>query len=207
MGKFIIFLGAFLCLSLTAAAQDSMVAFDAASPAAEPAAIPVHFAPSVRDPWQLEAGFQYQHFGVFALGFHNLGFNSSLTRFLNDWFGLEAAAVAGFGHTGTTANIPVNLVAKSLFVGGGPHIAVSNKSRLEPWGHALVGLEHFRFTQTSNALGLGSNSALGFQVGGGVDYKFGGRASWRVQADYVGTHFSSAVQTNYSFGTGIVFNF
>jgi hypothetical protein len=207
MGKLLILCGAILCFSGAASAQDSVAALDASSPASEPAAVPVHFSPSDREKWQVAAGFQYEHFSVFGLGFHNLGYNASITRYLNDWFGLEGAVVMGFGHTGTSPAIPVALDAKSFFVGGGPHVAVTNKSRLEPWAHALVGLQHFRFTQTNNSLGLGSNSNLGFEAGGGVDYKLGGRAYWRVQADYVGTHFQSALQTNYSFGTGIVFNF
>jgi opacity protein-like surface antigen len=206
MGKIMILCGAFLCLSLSAAAQDSTAAFDASSTAGEPAA-PASFSPSRRDAWQLGAGFQYQHFGVFGLSFHNLGYNAEVTRYLNDWLGIEAAAVMGFGHTNTLPTIPRSLVAKSFFVGAGPHIVVSNKSRIEPWAHVLVGLEHFRFTQTNNTLGLGSNSAFGFQAGGGVDFKLAGRVNWRIQGDYVGSRFSSAFQNNYSFGSGIVFNF
>lgn len=205
MRKLFVFCGAFLCLSLTAAAQDSPAALDVSSPASESAA-PAALSPASRDPWQLGAGFQYEHFKVFGLGFHNFGYNASLTRYLNDWFGLEAATVMGFGHSGTSPAIPRSLVAKSFFVGGGPHIAVSNKSRLEPWAHVLVGIEHFRFTQTG-ALGLGSNTALAFQAGGGVDLKLGRLLYWRIQADYVGSHFSSALQNNYSFGSGLVLNF
>ena len=207
MGKLLLICGVFLCLSLPAIAQDSVAELDASSPASEPAAVPVHFSPSDREKWQLAVGFQYSHFNVFGLGFHNLGYSASVTRFLNDWIGLEGATALGFGHTGTSPSIPRALDAKSLFVGGGPHIAISNKSRLEPWAHVLVGMEHFRFTQTNNILGLGSNTNLGFEAGGGVDFKLGANVSWRVQGDYLGTHFSSALQTNYSFGTGLVINF
>ena len=84
---------------------------------------------------------------------------TDLTRYLNDWFGVEGAVAIGFGNTGT----PQNLTAKSLFVGGGPHVAVYNKSRFEPWAHALVGLQHFRFTQATGL--LGSNSTFGFMGG------------------------------------------
>ena len=120
MNKLLLICGVFLCLSLSTAAQDSTAAFDATSPESEPAAVPVHFLPSDRQPWQMEAGFQYQHFSVFGMGFHNLGFNSSITGYLNNWFGIEAAAVEGFGHSATTPFIPVSLDAKSFFVGGDP---------------------------------------------------------------------------------------
>lgn len=199
MSKLLVLCGAFLCLSLTAAAQESTAAFDASSPAGEPAA-PAALYPSDREPWQLGIGFQYQHFKVLGQNFHTFGFNSDITRYLNNWFGVEGTAVMVFGHTGTTPN----LTAKSLFLGGGPHIAVPNNSRFEPWFHVLAGWERLRFTQTSK---VGANSAPLFMGGGGVDYKLGGRAYWRVQGDFIGTRFGPTIEKNYSFGTGLVFNF
>jgi opacity protein-like surface antigen len=201
MRKLILLCGAVLCLSFTAAAQDSTPALDSASPTSE-AALPASLSPSDRQPWQLGIGYQYQGYRkVLGQNFHNNGFNGDVTRFLNDWIGLEGTAVMGFGNTGA----PLHLTAKSVFLGGGAHIAVHNSSRLEPWAHALVGWQHFRFTQTSSL--LGSNSALGYMLGGGADFKLSGRLYWRVQGDYIGTHFQSANQSNYSFGSGIVFNF
>lgn len=206
MHKLLVLFGAFLCLSLTAAAQESTAALDATGSASEPAAQPT-LGPSNRQPWQLGAGFQYQHYTLYGQKFNNYGFNSDFTGYLKDWFGIEGTAAMGFGHTGTTAKVPVSLHAKSVFVGGGPHIAINNKTRFEPWVHVLVGLEHFRFTQTNNTLGLGSNSAFGFLAGGGVDYKLAGDVSWRIQGDFIGSHFGSSVQKNYSFGTGLILNF
>ncbi len=202
MRKLLALCGAFLCLSMPAVAQDAPAALDASSPAGEPAA-PVSFQPSVRDPWQLSTGYQFQYYRVLGQSFHNNGFHTDVTRYLNDWFGVEGAVTMGFGRTGA----PLNIIAKSLFVGGGPHIAVHNNSRIEPWVHVLVGLQHFRFAQTSPVLGLGSNSALGFMAGGGADFKLTQRVFWRVQADYIGTHFQSSTQANFSFGSGVVFNF
>lgn len=199
MRKFLVLLGAVLCFSITAAAQDSTASIDTGSSASE-AAAPTPFHPSNRELWQYSLGYQYQHFNLLGQKFSTNGFNTGVTRYVNDWFGVEGAAVMGFGNTGA----PRNLVAKSFFIGAGPHAALQNKSRFEPWVHVLVGWEHFRFTQTTT---IGSNSSLGFTAGGGVDYKLGPRAFWRVEGDYIGTHFSSALQNNYSFGTGLVFNF
>lgn len=217
MRKTLIFCGAFLCLSLPAAAQEIATAFDTSSPASEPAAAPapapapipapVDLSPSDREEWQLGVGFEYAHFGVYNLSFHDLGYTATVTRYFDNWFGLEGTVQTGWGHTNLIPQIPRALDAKSLFVGGGPHIVMGNRSRFEPWGHVVVGLAHFRFTQTNDQLGLGSNSAFGFQAGGGVDVKLGGRAYWRIQGDYVETHFQSMSENNYSFGSGIVFNF
>jgi hypothetical protein len=202
MRKLLVLCGAFLCLSMTAAAQDTPAALDASSPAGEPSA-PVTFSPPDRAPWQLAIGYQYTHYNALGQSFHNNGLRTDVTRYLNNWLGVEGAVTMGFGHVA----IPASIVAKSLFVGGGPHISVHNYSRYEPWAHVLVGLQHFRFAQTNNVVGLGSNSALGFMGGGGVDLKFGRGISWRIQADYIGTHFQSSTQTNFSFGSGLVFNF
>jgi hypothetical protein len=202
MRKLLVLFGAFLCLSMTAAAQDSSAALDTSSPAGE-AAAPGTSYPSDRAPWQLGTGFQFQHYNVLGQTFHNSGFHTEVTRYLNDWLGLEGAVAGGFGHTGA----PLNIVAKSLFVGGGPLISAHNNSRYEPWAHVLVGLQHFRFALSNNVVGLGSNSALGFMGGGGVDLKLGRGISWRFQADYIGTRFLSAMQANFSFGSGVVFNF
>jgi hypothetical protein len=200
MFRLFVLCGALLCASLTAVAQDS-VAFDASPAAGEPAA-PASLIPEDRDPWQLGLGFQYQHFSVLGQSFHTLGINTDVARYVNNWFAVEGTATMGFGHTASTPSLD----AKSLFLGGGPHITFSNRSRIEPWVHVLVGLDHFRFTQTNSA--LGSNSRLAFMAGGGADYKLGGRAIWRVQADFLGSKFGQAsIDKSYSFGTGIVFSF
>ncbi len=199
MRKLFVLCGAILCLSMTTAAQDAPAASDASSPASEPA-VPVTFRPSDRAPWQLGFGYQYQHYKALGQSFHTNGFNTDFTRYMNNWLGIEGTAVMGFGHTSTTPS----LVAKSFFVGGGPHVTVHNIGRFEPWVHVLVGWQHFRFTQTAT---IGSNSALGIMGGGGLDFKVGPRAFWRIQGDYIGTRFQSAMQTNYSIGTGLVLNF
>ncbi len=204
MSRILTLCAGILFLSLAAGAQDFTAALDATSPTAEaaaPAPAPASLYPSERYPWQLGMGFQYQHYNTLGFTFHDEGFNTDLTRYLNNWFATEFNTTMGYGHTGGSPSF----VAKSFFVGGGPHVAVHNGSKMEPWGHVLIGLERFRFTEYNS--GIGNNSALGFMVGGGVDYKFYSRVYFRIQADYIGTHFQSAMQKNYSGGAGLVFNF
>jgi hypothetical protein len=206
MRKVLILCGAILCLSFSAAAQDAPAAFDASSPASEPAA-PVTFRPSDRASWQLGIGFQYQHFKALGQTFHDIGYNTTITRYMNDWFGLEGIAAVGFGSIATPVGVTGKINAKSTFIGGGPHLAVHNGTRFEPWGHVLVGWDHFRFTQTNKLIGLGSNSVIGFMAGGGVDLKLFPRTYLRVQGDLLGSHFGNAREFNYSIGTGLVLNF
>lgn len=200
MRKLFVVCAALFCLSIAASAQDSTAAYDASASASEPAA-PVTFTPPNRPPWQVGAGFQYLHFNILGQNFHNFGYRGDATRYFNDWFGAEGTTIAGFGDTGANPRLD----ADSFFVGGGPHISLHNYSRWEPWVHALIGWQHFRFTQGPV---LGSNSGYGFLLGGGADYKIGeGRLYWRFQGDYVGAHVGSSLSSNYSFGTSLILNF
>ena len=195
MRQLLLVCGAVLCLSLSAVAQ--------VAPPGTPTRQPTASAPMnspERQPWQLGVGYQYQHYDVLGQSFGDNGIDTNVARYLNNWFAAEGAVTLGFGNTGK----PLNLSAKSLFAGGGPHVVLHSYDRFDPWVHVLVGVQHFRFTQRGP---LGSNSALGFMAGAGVDYKIRDRVYWRIQGDYIGTHFQSSQQTNYSFGTGLVFNF
>jgi hypothetical protein len=44
-------------------------------------------------------------------------------------------------------------------------------------------------------------------AGGGVDYKVFHNFSWRLQADYIRTHYLNASQNNVRASTGLVFRF
>ena len=199
MRKIFLVCAVFFCLSLTASAQDSAGVYDASSSEAEPAS-PSSLFRADRLAWQLGAGFQYSHFSVLGQSFSNVGYQADITRYFTNTIGLEGSTMEGFGHNG-----PAGQVAKSLFLGGGPHISVHNAPRFEAWVHGLIGLERLRFTQTNV---LGSNSGYGFVLGGGGDYKIGeGRLHWRVQGDFIGASIGSTISKNFSFGTGLVLNF
>jgi opacity protein-like surface antigen len=178
----------------------------------------VFFAPSAhgqiyqpdRGPFQLGIGYQYQHYNVLGQKFHNNGYNVDASLHVFDWItgaslrvAVAAEGTMAFGLGGHTGGSP-NLEAKSLFIGGGPHVSIESSSRIEPWVHVLPGWQHFRFTQTST---LGSNNAFGFMAGAGLDFKLNPRVYWRVQGDYIGTHIQSSLQNNYSIGSGVVFYF
>ena len=49
-----------------------------------------------------------------------------------------------------------------------------------------------------------SDGSIADAIGGGLDYRLGGRVSWRTQADYLQTRFSSRSQNNARVSTGIV---
>jgi hypothetical protein len=152
-------------------------------------------------------GYQFNRFNmplqktVPAFTVNDNGLDVSFTRLFLRWGGLEGKAATGFG----CGSVPQIASAKSVFVGGGPRFAYRGHGRFEPWLHTLIGLEHFRFTQTATA--YGSNNSLAFIGGGGMDIHMNVRTAFRVQADYLGTALFSRGQTNWQIGAGVVFNF
>ncbi len=201
--RYLVLCGTILCLWLAAAVPSL------ASPCTRDSEAPGIFVPD-RGCFELGIGYQYQHFNVLGTTFHNNDYNLNLGMHLFDLVtggdgrlaaSLEGAITGGFG--GNTGGNP-SLEVKSLFLGAGPHIAIENKSRFEPWVHGLVGWERLRYTQTAT---LGVNSTLGYMVGGGLDIRLNPRIYWRMQADYLGTHYQSSLQSNYSTGTGFIFYF
>lgn len=177
-----------------------------AGPCTEQSEAPGIFVPD-RGCIELGIGYKYQQFSVLGSKFDTHNYSVDVGMHLFDLVtgaggrltvGAEGAVNAGFdGHTNGNPSLDV----KSLFLGGGPHVAIQGRSRFEPWIHGLVGWEHLRLTQTAT---LGSNSALGYMVGAGVDLRLKPKIYWRFQVDYLGTHFNSGLQSNYSAGTGIV---
>lgn len=155
------------------------------------------------NPWQLAVGYQYNRINLTGTPFNTNGMNTSLAYFPINWLGLEGEVGAGFGNTNTTLR-PPNLTAKSVFAGGGARLAYPGQHRIEPWIHGVVGMEHFRFTQTAL---LGDTTALAWLAGGGVDYSLGPYVALRAQADVLWTDLYSGNQRNFQAIGGIVFKF
>ena len=201
MRKVLLLLGALLFLSLSASAQERIVTLAPPSPAASPA--PPQISPYTDLAWQLALGYQYSRINITGKPFNLQGFDLSATRFLGGWFGLEAKMADGFGNTGNLT-VPPNLDIKPLLIAGGVHIA-HRGGRVEPWVHALIGGDHFRFTQSAGA--YGSNFVLAWDGGAGMDFHISPRIAIRGDADYLGTHFNGSVQRNFQAGAGFVFSF
>jgi hypothetical protein len=80
-----------------------------------------------------------------------------------------------------------------------------NRSRYEPWVHVVVGLEHYRFSQTAGL--LGSNNALAGAAGGGVDVYLTTHLAIRAEVDAVGSRFFSTNQRSFQIVGGLVYGF
>jgi hypothetical protein len=147
--------------------------------------------------FQLGVGYTYVHFRSKPFDANLNGLHTSLTYYLNDWFGVEGNVVAAFGGE-VFGETPKYL----LYTGGGRIAWRDPKRKFEPWMHGLVGGLHM-LPQTS----LGGKNAFAFQAGGGVDFRFNSRLSFRAEADYVHSLLYSESQNSFQAGGGIVIHF
>jgi len=197
----VMFLSVAASAQTQAPAQEGTLTFAPPAPAAEPAS-PQGVAGI--GGWQLEIGYEYGRSRATTTTIVTThGLNLSVVKFFGGHFGLEGSASAGFGNT-NNGTFPKNLVANTVFLGGGAKVAFGRGSHVEPWAHALVGLENFRFTQTAT---MGSMQSVGYVLGGGIDWHLGPIAALRTEGDFLGTNFTNLKTTNFKLVGGLVVNF
>lgn len=146
--------------------------------------------------FQLGLGFTLFRFQNSAFNATALGVKTSVTYFLNEWFGIEGNVSAAFA-----SEIYSREHVKTVLYGGGPKITY-RKNRWEPWMHAIVGGAHEQ-PQTI----AGGKNAFGIQLGGGADYRFNPRFSARLEGNYIRTTFFGQSQNNFDAAAGLVVHF
>lgn len=202
MRKLVILCAALLCVAALATAQDqpgSAASPASAESAAAPAAAPHPSAlSSGMARWQVAVSYEYFRLRAAGATTNLNGFNTSVTYFANDWFGIEADGAGVFGSLTPTFK------EKLAFYGGGPHLAFRHSAKYQPWVHALFGGGHLSTTQT---VGPSSFNGVAIITGGGFDVMMSPRLGWRAQADYAGTRFAGVWQKNFQIKAGIVLNF
>jgi opacity protein-like surface antigen len=146
--------------------------------------------------WQLGFGATWLRFQSSVFNASAVGINTSVVYFTNDWFGVEGNITAAYAPT-----IFQNEHVKLALYGAGPKIAWRQK-RWEPWAHAVFGGAHEQ-PQTA----AGSRNSYSIKAGGGADYRWNPRLSFRLEGDYVRTGFFSQSQNNFQLSGGLVFHF
>lgn len=170
-----------------------------ATPAAEPAPAPEpRFVFGGRDDyrWQLAVGVAWFRFRSSIFNASAVGLNTTVSYFTNDWFAIEGSVTAAFAPA-----LADNEHVKLLLYGAGPKIAWRQR-RWEPWMHAIFGGAHEQPQTADN-----SKNAFEIQGGGGADYRWNPRVSFRLEGDYVRTTFFNQTQNNFQLLGGIVFHF
>jgi hypothetical protein len=143
--------------------------------------------------------------GVSYGQFENAGVNK---QSYHGWNGsVEAIPFARYSYAGLVFDasgfyrkgVDGTLITQYNFLAG-PRLAYSY-GKWRPFVHVLGGLQ--RVKSDGNTY---SHAAL--DVGGGLDYKlFFKNFSWRVQGDYIRTHYASANESAFRASTGIVWRF
>jgi opacity protein-like surface antigen len=173
-------------------------------PAAQPA---IPNAPAPQNPnfgdddsyrWEVGLGYEFIHFKSAPFSANLSGLHSDVAYNLNDWFALEGNVVSAWGGKvlgGETSKYV-------LFTGGGRVGWGPTRRRWSPWAHALIGGAHLN-PQVAGE----SKNGFAVQLGGGADYRWRGRVSFRAEGDYVRTQLYSTSQNNFQFGAGVVLHF
>ena len=148
--------------------------------------------------WDLAVGYEYVHFDSdpFSADLH--GIHTDLTYNFNEWFGLEGSVISAFGSDVFAGEMSKYV----LYTVGGRINGGSMRRRLVPWGHVLVGGAHLN-PQVAHE----SKNGFALQLGGGADWRFRDRLSFRGEADYVRTQLYSSSQNNFQIGVGAVLHF
>jgi len=148
--------------------------------------------------WELGFSYVYVHFSSTPISGVSLnGIHTSVTYAVNKYFGLEGTVTAA----GSSSTIFANEHVKFALYGGGPRLTYRSE-HWQPWVHAIVGGSHLQ-PQTS----MGGRNAIGFLAGGGYDYRYSPRISFRFQGDWMGTRYFGETQSNFQIVSGVVFHF
>jgi Outer membrane protein beta-barrel domain len=148
--------------------------------------------------WDLAIGYEFVHFDSAAFSANLSGLHTDLTYNVNNWVGLEGNVVSAFGGDVLSGEMSKYV----LYTVGARINAGSSRRRLTPWVHALVGGAHLN-PQLANE----SKNGFALQLGGGADWSYNPRVSFRAEADYVRTQLYSSSQNNVQVGIGAVIHF
>jgi opacity protein-like surface antigen len=146
--------------------------------------------------WELGLGATWVRFRSSVFNASAVGVNTSVVYYTNEWFGIEGNITAAFAPT-----IFQNEHVKIATYGGGPKIAWRQK-QWEPWLHGIFGGAHLQPQVASQ-----SRNTYVIKVGGGADYRWNPRISFRLEGDYVRTAFFKQSQNDFQLSGGVVFHF
>ena len=150
------------------------------------------------------------------------GWNAALAANANRWFGVVGDFSGYYGSTGISSS-GIGVVCPSAPCPTRPEISLDTKvhtfllgpqislrrNLATPFAHALFGLgaTSAHLNSPFSTIGTTSGDAFAMALGGGVDLRINDRLAWRVQPDYLQTHFLHTTQKNFRVSTGIVFKF
>jgi hypothetical protein len=151
--------------------------------------------PASSSPVQVGVGFTFLRFyEAPGLTQNSAGLDGSFVDYnFRDYGAVEADASDAFG-TENGQNTQVG------FAGGGYRFRTTHFKTFQPWIHALLGVA------VISPKAYGSDAALGYKLGGGLDYKPShGRIGFRASVDMFGGNFFKTYQLNPQVSAGVYF--
>jgi hypothetical protein len=143
-------------------------------------------------PLQVGVGLTYVRFyEAPGLTANDVGVDGTVTYYHGN-YGIEGNVSDGFGSQG-------GKTSQLLFAGGGFRYRFPFGQTIQPWVHGVVGYSRI------SPMAYGVDSALGYKVGGGIDYNpRRARISYRVSVDMYGAKFFQTYQVSPQVSAGIV---
>jgi Outer membrane protein beta-barrel domain len=161
-------------------------------------------------------GYSFSHADLGGGSTNLNGFDISYTvrpRFRSQWFGLivdvsryfGSAPVPLAGACSVPRCVTPNIGSDVRIVSSQAGVRLSRTSnKFTPFVKMLIGGSSLVANSTQQSY-IGVNQSFGgfsYSVGGGADYRLSRRLSWRVQGDFLETHFSGNLQNYVGFSTG-----
>lgn len=154
------------------------------------------YASSVGHEWEIFGGFSYLRTNINSTssGFNLEGGSGSISENLNDWFGGRFTFNAWHG-----TESPYNVTAETFMYG--PVFSYRHFHGSSAFGDVQFGAIHGSqgFLGTSQ-----SSNKFAMTAGGGFDFKINRMAAFRVEGDYLMTHFYSMRQNHLIATAGLV---
>jgi opacity protein-like surface antigen len=158
-------------------------------------------------------GYTYYNTGISMTSGDLNGFQATLEGKLVPMLGIVADFTGHYGSLSSpvfcslcTGPVTASTNAHQYEAMFGPRVSFL-AGKFRPFAEFEVGVGHL----TANGVPLyafpnfASTTSYATALGGGLDYKIFRRIAWRLEGDYVRTHFFSVGQNNFRLSTGIAF--
>jgi opacity protein-like surface antigen len=141
----------------------------------------------------VELGFGYGNIDFGSE--HHSGFATHQVFNLSSWFGIEN--YFGYYGLGEDPNFGKMELLTNVF---GGKFSLRRSGHIIPYGSVGLGGSWIRLPQ----LGSGTNNAMAFKIGGGLDIAFHDSMAWKVDVSRMSHHFNGW-ESGMNISTGIVF--
>lgn len=146
--------------------------------------------------WEIAGGYSYLDGNLNGTHFHLNGGGGSITENMNSWFGGRAEVNYYHGNDN-------GAVVSAQTITYGPVFSYRRFSRITPFAHVQVGVQH----GSTGYLGI-SAGAFKFAAapGAGIDFQVNRMVSVRVDGEYLLTGFLGLTQENAVGNVSLVFH-